>query len=193
MSLDVSDKRISSTDPSQKCTFPPAPVTTQDLQASTTDTNEDLTPSTTVPPTPVTTQDSDPHATPSAATGRDLYDASMRGDLERVKRILAAGNVDINYRRWSVTPVMAAIQKGHRDVVEFLVGRGADVSLVDRDGNNVLHYACYDGDVETVKLILDLDVVDVNARNNNGQTAADIARISRHQRVVDLLVSRGAH
>ncbi|XP_067653662.1 fibronectin type 3 and ankyrin repeat domains protein 1-like [Haliotis asinina] len=253
------ETKAASTDPSQKYTVSPVPVRTQDLQASTTDASEDLTPSTTAPLTPVTTPDSDHHATPSPAAGRDLYDASMRGDLGRVKRILAAGNVDINYRRWSWTPVMvaaiyghsdvveflvgrgadvslvdgdgdnvlhlacydgdvetvklildldvvdvnyrghysrtpvmAAAVNGHRDVVEFLVGRGADVSLVDRDGDNVLHLACYDGDVETVKLILDLNVVDVNARNNNGQTAAVYARLGGHQRVLDLLVSRGA-
>ncbi|XP_067653373.1 ankyrin repeat family A protein 2-like [Haliotis asinina] len=186
-----------STDPRQKyMVSPPAPVTIQDLQASTTDVSEDLTPSTTVPPTPVTTQDSDNYATPSAAAGRDLYYASRNGDLERVKRILAASHVDINYRGvgfLSRTPVMAAAMKGHRDVVKFLVGRGADVLLVDRFGSNFLHLACERGDLEMVKLILDLNVVDVNARNNKGQTAADRARHWRYQRVLDLLVSRGAH
>ncbi|XP_067653279.1 myotrophin-like [Haliotis asinina] len=165
-------------------------------KASTTDASEDLTPSTTVPLTPVTTQDSDSHAAPSAAAGRDLYYASENGDLERVKRILAAGHVDINYRGggWlSRTPVMAAAVKGRRDVVEFLVGRGADVSLVDRFGSNFLHLACDKGDLEMVKLILDLNVVDVNARTNYGRTAADIARRWRYQRVLDLLVSRGTH
>ncbi|XP_067654143.1 uncharacterized protein [Haliotis asinina] len=188
--------RAASTDPTPSNTVPPSPVTTQDsdLHASSTDASEDLTLSSTVSPAPETTQDSDALATPSAAAGRDLFDASKDGDLGRVKRILSAGHVDINYRgRYSLTPVMAAAVKGHRDVVEFLVGRGADVSLVDRVGYNILHYACYNGDVETVKLILDLDVVDVNVRNNNGWTAADIARGNRHQRVLDLLVSRGAH
>ncbi|XP_067654130.1 uncharacterized protein [Haliotis asinina] len=185
-----------STDPSPSNTVPPAKVTIQhsDVHASTTDASEDLTLSSTVSPAPETTQDSDAHATPSPAAGRDLYDASKDGDLERVKRILSAGHVDINYRGGlSRTPVMVAAWRGHRDVVEFLVGRGADVSLVDGDGDNILHYACYNGDLETVKLILDLDVVDVNARNNNGWTAADIARRRRHQRLLVLLVSRGAH
>ncbi|XP_067653026.1 uncharacterized protein [Haliotis asinina] len=185
-----------STDPTPSNTVPPSPLTTQDsdLHASTTDASEDPTPSSTVSPAPETTQDSDAHATPSPAAGRDLYYASEDGDLERVKRILAAGHIDINYKgHYSMTPVMAAARRGHRDVVEFLVDRGADVSLVKRDGNTVLHYACMSGDVETVKMILDLDVVDVNARNYGGYTAADIARVYRHQRVVDFLVSRGAH
>ncbi|XP_046555881.1 uncharacterized protein LOC124265130 isoform X2 [Haliotis rubra] len=149
----------------------------------------------TVPPTPVTTQDPDPHATPSPATDRDLYSASEDGDLERVKRILAAGHVDINTRGdYSGTPVMAAAVRGHRDVVEFLVGRGADVSLVNRYGSNVLHYACWGvGDLEIVKLIVSLNVLDINAMNNYGSTAVYYARFYGHQRVVEFLVSRGGH
>ncbi|XP_067654198.1 uncharacterized protein [Haliotis asinina] len=183
---------VAAADRSPNNTFTPAPVTTQDLQVSTTDASENLTPSTTVPPAPVTTQDSDKHATPSAAAGRDLFDASKRGDLRTVKRILAEGHVDINYRRgyYNRTPVMAAAWYRHWDVVKFLVGGGADVSLVDRFGNSVLHFACYNGDLETVKLILSLNVVDINARNNDGQTAADLAR---DRGMVDFLVSRGAH
>ncbi|XP_046554769.1 poly [ADP-ribose] polymerase tankyrase-1-like isoform X1 [Haliotis rubra] len=181
-----------STDPRPSNTASLAPVTTQDPDphAST-----DPSPSTTVPPTPVTTHDSDPHATPSPAAGRRLYSASEDGDLETVKRILAAGHVDINTRggSWIQTPVMAAAGRGHRDVVEFLVGRGADVSLVDRDGWNVLHWACSGGHLETVKLILSLNVVDINARNIYGQTAVYRARSEGHQRVVEFLVSRGGH
>ncbi|XP_067654233.1 uncharacterized protein [Haliotis asinina] len=180
-------------DPSPNSTFPPAPVTTQDLQVSTTDASEDLTPSKTVPPPPVTTQDSDTHATPSPAASRHLYYASWRGDLETVKRILAEGDVDINYRGWySRTPVMWAAWRGHRDVVEFLVGRGADVSLVDRDGDNVLHLACRGGDLETVKLILSMNVVDINSRGWYSKTPVMAAAWHRRRDVVEFLVGRGA-
>ncbi|XP_046568045.1 ankyrin repeat domain-containing protein 2-like [Haliotis rubra] len=86
---------------------------------------------------------------------------------------------------------MAAALEGHREVVELLLSRGADVSLVDEDGNNILHYACMGGDVGTVELILSLDVVDVNARNNDGETAADRARVEGHHQLADL-VSRAA-
>ncbi|XP_046555883.1 ankyrin repeat domain-containing protein 1-like isoform X2 [Haliotis rubra] len=161
----------------------------------TTAASTDPSPSNTASLAPVTTQDSDLHATPSPAAGRDLYSASRDGDLERVKRILAAGHVDINTRGgdYSWTPVMRAAFWGHRDVVEFLVGRGADVSLVSRTGNNVLHWACAGGDLEIVKLIVSLNVVDINARDNSGSTAVDRARRYGHQRVAEFLLSRGGH
>ncbi|XP_067668433.1 ankyrin repeat, SAM and basic leucine zipper domain-containing protein 1-like [Haliotis asinina] len=91
-----------------------------------------------------------------------------------------------------MTPVMAAAWRGHRDVVELLVSRGADVSLVTDAGNNIRHWACGGGDRTTVEFVLSLDGVDVNARNNNGRTVADVARRWGHRQLSDLLVSRGA-
>ncbi|XP_048257933.1 ankyrin repeat domain-containing protein 27-like isoform X19 [Haliotis rufescens] len=133
------------------------------------------------------------HATPSPAHCEDFYDASRRGNLEKVKRRLSRG-VDINCRwgYWSRTPVMGAAWFGQRGVVELLAGKGADVSLVDEEGDNILHLACSKGHLEIVKFVLSLNVVDIDARNNRGRTAAYLARSEGHRRVADLLVSRGA-
>ncbi|XP_071084678.1 inversin-B-like [Haliotis cracherodii] len=117
-----------------------------------------------------------------------LHYACMRGDVETVKCVLSLHVVDINSRGWkSRTPVMAVARWGHRDVVEILVSEGADVSLVDEYGYNILHWACMGGDVETVKFVLSLNVVDIDARNLAGLTAADMARLGGHQEVVKLL------
>ncbi|XP_067654042.1 putative ankyrin repeat protein RF_0381 isoform X2 [Haliotis asinina] len=170
-------------------------MTTQDsdLHASTTEASEGMNRNKTVPAAPLTTQRSDAHATPSTATSRDLYDASREGDLERVKRILAAGHVDINNGgQYSRTPVMEAAVNGHRDVVELLVGRGADVTLVTDSGNNALHLACRNGNLETVKLILSLNVVDINSRGQHSRTPVMEAAVNGHVDVVELLVGRGA-
>ncbi|XP_071111428.1 ankyrin repeat domain-containing protein 10-like [Haliotis cracherodii] len=144
--------------------------------------------------TPVTTTKKPAtQATPSPADCRDLHGASEAGNLEKVKRILSLG-VDVNCRWgwWSQTPVMRAAYRGRRDVVELLVSKGADVSLVDEDGDNILHIACIGGDMETVKFVLSLHVVDIDARTKSGMTAADRARLRGHTRVADLLVSRAA-
>ncbi|XP_071116426.1 ankyrin repeat and KH domain-containing protein mask-like [Haliotis cracherodii] len=122
-----------------------------------------------------------------------LHLACIRGDVETVKYVLSLHVVDINSRGdGSRTPVMEAAEWGRREVVELLVSEGADVSMVDKVGHNILHLACMGGYVEMVEFVLSLHVVDIDARNNRGQTAADVARRRRHQPVVDLLVSRGA-
>ncbi|XP_067654159.1 putative ankyrin repeat protein RF_0381 [Haliotis asinina] len=147
---------------------------------------------TSVPPKTVTTQDSHPHVAPSKAHQR-LLNASIHGDLDTVKRILAMGYVDINSRgRWSRTAVMEASLKGHRGVVKFLVDRGANLSLVDERGDNVLHWACDGGHLDIVKLILSLDVVDINSGDFLGITPVMVAVLCEHRDVVKFLVGEGA-
>ncbi|XP_046558382.1 ankyrin repeat domain-containing protein 29-like [Haliotis rubra] len=146
---------------------------------------------------PGSSQKSDVHATPTPARGdtrayADLHDACWNGNLAEVKRILDTGRADVNCRDvLGLTPVMSAAWGGHRDVVELLVIRGADVSLMDNVGDNILHWACGRGDRKTVEFVLSLDGVDINARNNYGKTAADVARDRGHHQLSDLLVSHG--
>ncbi|XP_046340307.2 ankyrin repeat domain-containing protein 1-like isoform X2 [Haliotis rufescens] len=122
-----------------------------------------------------------------------LHFACYAGDMEIVKFVLSLNVLDIESRgELSRTPVMYAARWGHRDVVELLVSIGADVSLVDDDGDNILHLVGWGGDMETAKFVLSLNVVDIDARNNDGRTAADVARSGRRRRVADLLESRGA-
>ncbi|XP_071078455.1 inversin-like isoform X2 [Haliotis cracherodii] len=133
------------------------------------------------------------HVTPSRADREHLHYASLAGDLEEVKRLLSTPGVDVNSRgEWSMTPVMEAARRGHRDVVELLVSEGADVSLVDEDGDNILHLACMRGDVETVKYVLSLHVVDINSRGRGSRTPVMRAAYWGHRDVVELLVSEGA-
>ncbi|XP_067669994.1 histone-lysine N-methyltransferase EHMT2-like [Haliotis asinina] len=122
-----------------------------------------------------------------------LHYACEGRDRTTVGFVLSLDAVDVNSRGdVGMTPVMRAARWRHRDMVELLVSRGADVSLVDDDGNSILHYACMGGDRTTVEFVLSLDAVDVNARNSIGETAADLARRWGHRQLSDLLVSRGA-
>ncbi|XP_071078472.1 uncharacterized protein [Haliotis cracherodii] len=131
------------------------------------------------------------HATPSQADC-DLFCACKAGDLEKVKRLLSTPGVNVNCRERSRTPVMEAAWRGHRDVVELLVSKGADGSLVDKYGDDTLHYACLGGDVETVKYVLSLHVVDINSRGEVSRTPVMVAALGGHRDVVKLLVSKGA-
>ncbi|XP_048242937.1 serine/threonine-protein phosphatase 6 regulatory ankyrin repeat subunit C-like [Haliotis rufescens] len=99
-----------------------------------------------------------------------LHLACQTGNVEVVKYVLSQDLVDINSRGWySKTPVMLAAWEGHRDVVELLVNNGADVSLVDKGGNNILHYACDEAYLEVVKYVLSQNGVDINARTDSNQ------------------------
>ncbi|XP_046559442.1 ankyrin repeat domain-containing protein 50-like [Haliotis rubra] len=123
-----------------------------------------------------------------------LHWACVGGGRETVECLLCLGSMDINSRgRCSRTPVMEAARRGHNDVVELFVSKGADVSLVDDDGDNVLHYACMGGDRKTVEFVLSLEEMDINVRNNIGQTAADVARREGHTNLMEVLGSQRCH
>ncbi|XP_048249040.1 serine/threonine-protein phosphatase 6 regulatory ankyrin repeat subunit A-like [Haliotis rufescens] len=122
-----------------------------------------------------------------------LHWACEGGDVEMVKFVLSQEMADINSRgKESRTPVMEASLYKRREVVELLVRAGAVMTLVDDAGNSILHLACEGKDEETVKFVLSLNVVDINARNKKGQNVADVARDKEHQEMVHLLVSHGA-
>ncbi|XP_046581507.1 histone-lysine N-methyltransferase EHMT2-like [Haliotis rubra] len=129
-----------------------------------------------------------------ARADADLRAACMKGNLAEVKRILDTSRIDVNSRDvFGRTPVMWAALRGHRDGVELLVRRGADVSLVTNDGDNILHWACVGGDRKTVEFVLFLDGVDIDATNNNGDTAADVARGKGHHQLFIIVVHSGVN
>ncbi|XP_046575390.1 ankyrin repeat, PH and SEC7 domain containing protein secG-like [Haliotis rubra] len=106
-----------------------------------------------------------------------LHFACRGGQLDIVKYLVSQGSVDINSsNKHGKTPLMIAAMHGYKDVFEFLVKMGANVSHVDNDGDNILHLASSRGRVEMVKHILSQNLVDVNARNKGGKTAAMIAK-----------------
>ncbi|XP_048242279.1 26S proteasome non-ATPase regulatory subunit 10-like isoform X2 [Haliotis rufescens] len=123
-----------------------------------------------------------------------LHMVCLQRDLEALKYVLSQDMVGINDRGWfERTSVMRAAEKGYKEVVELLVHKGADVTLVDKHGDNILHLACQKNNVEMVKYVLSQDMVDVDARNNKGQNAVTIVKSLKRLDVLDLLVSRGAH
>ncbi|XP_046567998.1 serine/threonine-protein phosphatase 6 regulatory ankyrin repeat subunit A-like [Haliotis rubra] len=123
-----------------------------------------------------------------------LQAACLGGDVEVVKYVLSQDRVDINGRvRCGRTPVMLAAENGHFEVMELLVGKGANLSLVDKRGNNILHCACRRGDVEVVKYIVSKKMVDINSRERKNKTPLMVAGVWGHEAVVGLLVKQGAN
>ncbi len=78
------------------------------------------------------------------------------------------------------------------EILEKLLEAGADVDKTDNRGNTLLHYvaACCRGSMaqKTIELLLDFKLPDVNAVNNEGKTAMDVAADYNNDNLIRLLL-----
>ncbi|XP_060719936.1 poly [ADP-ribose] polymerase tankyrase-2-like isoform X1 [Tachysurus vachellii] len=127
-----------------------------------------------------------------AAAGRQLFEACRRGDLERVKKLLTAENVnsrDTAGRK--STPLHFSSGFGRRDVVSYLLQHGANVHARDDGGLVSLHNACSFGHAEVVDLLLQHGA-DPNSRDNWNYTPLHEAAIKGKIDVCIVLLQHGA-
>ncbi|XP_071105462.1 serine/threonine-protein phosphatase 6 regulatory ankyrin repeat subunit B-like [Haliotis cracherodii] len=118
-----------------------------------------------------------------------LHSASMGGNKAIVQHLVSPSNINTrgHNRR---TPVMMAAGQGHQSVFDLLVSKQAHLTLVDKDGNSVLHLACVGGNKAIVQHIVSPS--NINTRGQYGCTPVMVAAAKGHQSVFDLLVSKQA-
>ena len=68
------------------------------------------------------------------------------------------------------TLMMYAAVKKRKDFVNFLLKKPHDVSVVDKNGRNVLHYIVWFNDDDAIELLKCLDVSQLNKKIINQQT-----------------------
>jgi ankyrin repeat protein len=72
-----------------------------------------------------------------------LHYAVHEGYLEVVKILIEQFNATIDARTaFNKTPFHFACRRGNPDVIRYLIEKGANTSVVDRDGCTPLHYLC---------------------------------------------------
>ena len=94
----------------------------------------------------------------------ELFDACLDEDNEKVKEILARGDVDINeYGRTDYghdyTPLILAMDNGNAEIIRTLLSyKNTKLDLVDEINETGLHRACYQtnhlGWVECIQLFI---------------------------------------
>jgi ankyrin repeat protein len=112
-----------------------------------------------------------------------------RGDAAAVSRALLEAGADVNARSsndFAVLPIHSAVAGGHDDVAAVLIEAGADVNATQRHGWTPLHGAAQNGSLATVTRLLAAGA-DRAARNDDGVSAADLARLAGHPEIEALL------
>ena len=113
---------------------------------------------------------------PTKPPAISLIDASATGDLDAVKKHIAAGT-DVNQLdpdeqgdKDSCLGVAAAF--GHKDVAIALIDAGADIGYKNKNGSTPLHIASFFCYLEITKALVDKGA-DRKAIDNEGGTALD--------------------
>lgn len=119
--------------------------------------------------------------------------AARDGDLETVKREVAAG-ADVNHRaKNGMTALVLASTKGHAEIVRVLLGASADVSA-GSEGFTALHNAAFKGNTEVIRQLLHAGA-NVNARTAPKflqSTPLQAAVDGNHFAAAKMLVAAGA-
>lgn len=117
---------------------------------------------------------SQPKTAPSICV--DIWDFAANGDLEQVRRALDGGlDVDMTEEDGGkLTPLHFACDRGHVEVVELLIARGASVAARDEEGQTPLHYAVFNDFLDVVR-VLSKAGADFEARDNEGKTPVEVA------------------
>ena len=123
---------------------------------------------------------SQPEPQTAKAPDISIHDAAHTGNIEAVKKHLAAGT-DVNAKdEDGYTPLYAVAGGGHKEVAELLIAKGADVNAKDKKGWTLLQHAVMMSKREIVGLLITKGA-DVNAkvapidRFFKGKTPLDLA------------------
>lgn len=112
----------------------------------------------------------------SEKASNDIHfqDAVKKGCLKDVKRYCTDKNIN---KKWIISgdnPLYVAVEKGHVEVVDFLLKRGASVKFSNSNYNKPLHAAAKEGFVEIAKLLIQYGA-SKTAQNRQGETPLHVA------------------
>ncbi len=116
-----------------------------------------------------------------------LMIASINGNMPVVKSLVEQRQAKINHIGW--TPLHYAASRGHMEVAEYLILKGATIDSLSQSNTTPLMMAVISGNEPLIKLLLDKGA-NLKLRNDQGFTAIDIAIIYQKPWIAEALSSR---
>jgi ankyrin repeat protein len=122
-----------------------------------------------------------------------LHFAAAGGHLDCINWVFSNTKLDINSTDdEGRTPIMFTLEYGELETSKALVARGADLTIVDTDGSNVLHHTAVSGHLDCIKWVFANTTIDVNSGNGDGITPIMDALFHNKMDAAKLLVEKGA-
>jgi ankyrin repeat protein len=126
------------------------------------------------------------------AVAGPIHEAAKRGDIQTVRDLVQKGvKINEDLDEYDATALHWSAVKGHRDVAEFLIGKGAIVDQKNRDGDTALHLAVAFGQKDVVQLLLSKSA-NIDERRREGTTPLYIAVGRNRKDIAELLIASGA-
>ncbi|XP_071098244.1 uncharacterized protein [Haliotis cracherodii] len=97
------------------------------------------------------------------------------------------------FKKTGRTPIMLAARVGDKNEFDRLIQTpGIDLSVSDKQSNNLLHIACLGGNSDIVSDLLSREM-DINARGQYGRTPLMLAAQKGHTPLINLLIRHGVN
>jgi ankyrin repeat protein len=121
-----------------------------------------------------------------------LLSASAGGHLAIVQKLIQAG-ADKNARSSNneANALLMAGSSGNTELVDYFLDAGFDPNSKDIDGEGLLHYAAYGGDIGLIKRLLDQGI-DINIRSNGNVVPLHYAALAARRDAAEYMLEQGA-
>ncbi|MSR64427.1 MAG: hypothetical protein EXS18_01445 [Verrucomicrobiae bacterium] len=125
--------------------------------------------------------------------GQAILSAAGTGDTVKVAHLLEANPSAVNARDSfsKRTPLHFATEKGHLDVAELLLKKGADINAQDYMGMTPLHWAVDRQQKDVVEFLI-ANKAQLDVTNEKGDTPLQLTVWNKTTDLAELLIARGA-
>ncbi|MEM7617554.1 MAG: ankyrin repeat domain-containing protein, partial [Pseudomonadota bacterium] len=121
-----------------------------------------------------------------------FIDAASKNKLNIVRHYIERNDININASTdFGITPLIGASHKGHTEIVQYLIEKGADINKSDIGKATPLHIAVRSGNIDVVKILLENDA-DINLQDLDGWTPLSRSVINNDLAIMDLLLEFNA-
>lgn len=120
-----------------------------------------------------------------------LVREAAQGKLAYVQTYLDQNPDQVDVMSAGKTCLQVSAHQGHLTQVSYLLGLGANVNVVDKEGDSTLHYAAFGNQPEVMKVLL-AQGADINVLNASHCSALHISAHKKPPHCVRILLEHGA-
>jgi ankyrin repeat protein len=130
----------------------------------------------------------------SVLAAGEIHDACKAGNLDRVREILKADPDQLQaVTPEGKSPLHMATGWGRKDIVVYLLKKGANINALNNEGGNPIHVAASRNQPECAEILLEHGADIESVRVQGSLTPLAIAVFKNNLEVADFLLRRGAN